>query len=62
MFDYTCWKMVRNLVVVCKTIYAVLHITDSEVVSTMSFVNKLIQVMKKNLNRVGARDGIKKNH
>ena len=46
MFDHTYWEKVSKLVSIYEALYIVLHIVDSEVVPTMSFVYELIRVMK----------------
>ena len=42
-----------------EALYTVLHIIDSEVVPTMPFVYKLIQLMKTNLDRLKAKELVK---
>ena len=59
MFDQTYWEKVSKLVSIYEALYTVLHIVDSEVVPTMSFVYELIRVMKQNLNQLNAKDWVK---
>ena len=42
-----------------EALYTVLHIVDSEVVPTMSFVYELIRLMKTNLDRLKAKEWVK---
>ena len=42
MFDHIYWENVSKLVSIYEALYTVLHIIDSEVVPTMSFVYELI--------------------
>ena len=50
MFDHEYWEKVEKLVSIYEVLYTVLRIVDSEVVSTMPFVDELIQLMKANLD------------
>ena len=59
MFDHTYWDNVSKLVSIYEALYIVLRIVDSEVVPTMSFVYELIQVMKKNIHQLNAKDWVK---
>ena len=58
MFDYTYWDRLTNIVSLYEPLYVVLRLMDSEVVTIMLFVYELMQVMKENLIRQGARDWI----
>ena len=49
MFDHPYWDRMKH-VSYFEPLYVVLRIIDSEVVPTMPFVYKLMQVMKENLN------------
>ena len=42
-----------------EALYTVLHIVDSEVVPTMSFVYELIWLMKANLDQLKAKEWVK---
>ena len=42
-----------------EALYTVLHIVDSEVVPTKSFVYELIRLMKTNLDRLKAKEWVK---
>ena len=59
MFDHTYWEKVSKLVSIYEALYKVLHIVDSEVIPTMSFVYELIRVMKQNLHQLNAKDWVK---
>ena len=59
MFDHEYWEKVEKLVSIYETLYTVLCIVDSEVVSTMSFVYELIRLMKTNLDRLKAKEWMK---
>ena len=59
MFDHTYWEKVSKLVSIYEALYTVLHIVDSEVVPTKSFVYELIRVMKQNLHQLNSKDWIK---
>ena len=59
MFDHEYWEKVEKLVFIYEALYTVLHIVDSEVVSTMSFVYELIRLMKANLDRLKAKEWVK---
>ena len=50
MFDHKYWENVEKLVSIYESLYTVLRIVDSEVVTTMPFVYKLIWLMKTNLD------------
>ena len=56
MFNHAYWEKVSNIVSIYEALYTVLHIVDSEVVLTMSFVHELIRVMKQNLHELKAKD------
>ena len=58
MFDHAYWERVGKLVSIYEALYTVLHIVDSEVVSTMPFVYELIRVMKENLIRLNAKEWV----
>ena len=58
MFDHAYWDRVANIVSLYEPLYVVLRLMDSEVVTIMLFVYELMQVMKENLIRQGARDWI----
>ena len=60
MFNHPYWEKVFNLVSIYEALYTVLRIIDSEIVPTMPFVYELIQVMKKNLHALKAKEWIKK--
>ena len=59
MFDHVYWEKVEKLVSIYEALYTVLRIVDSEVVPTMSFVYKLIWLMKANLDRLKAKEWVK---
>ena len=50
MFDHTYWEQVTIVVKIYEPLYIFVWIMDLEVVPTMSFVYKLICMMKENLN------------
>ena len=56
MFDHPYWDEVTKVVSLYEPLYVVIHLIDSEVVPTMPFVYKLMQVMKENLIRQQARE------
>ena len=56
MFDHEYWKNVEKLMSIYEALYTVLRIVDLEVVPTMSFVYKLIRLMKENLDRLKAKE------
>nr|CAN65119.1 hypothetical protein VITISV_033337 [Vitis vinifera] len=58
LFDHAYWDRVANIVSLYEPLYVVLRLMDSEVVTIMLFVYELMQVMKENLIRQGARDWI----
>ena len=49
MFDHLNWDKVTNIVSLYEPLYVVLRLIDSEVVPTMPFVYKLMDMMKDNL-------------
>ena len=57
MFDHLYWDRVKQ-VSYFEPLYMVLRIMDLDVVPTMTFVYKLMQVMKENLNRQQVGDWI----
>ena len=59
MFDHEYWEKVEKLVPIYEALYTVLHIVDSEVATTMSFVYKLIRLMKANLDRLKDKEWVK---
>ena len=58
MFDHSYWDKVAKVISLYKPLYVVLWLMDLEVVSTMAFVYKLMQVMKENLIRQHAREWV----
>ena len=56
MFDHEYWEKVEKLVSIYEALYTMLRIVDSKVVPTMSFVYKLIRLMKANLDRLKAKE------
>ena len=58
LFDHTYWDRLTNIVSLYEPLYVVHRLMDSEVVSTMPFVYKLMHVMKENLIHQGAGDWI----
>ena len=60
MFNHPYWEKVSNLVSIYEALYTVFRIVDSKIVSTMPFVNELIQVMKQNLHPLKAKELVKK--
>ena len=56
IFDHLYWDNVTKVVSLYEPLYVVIHLIDSEVVPTMPFVYKLMQVMKENLIRQQARE------
>ena len=59
MFDHTYWENVSKLVSIYEALYTILHIVDSKIVPTMSFVYEMIQVIKQNLHQLNAKDRVK---
>ena len=60
MFDHEYWEKVEKLVSIYKALYTVLCIVDSEVVPTMPFAYKLIRLIKANLDRLKAKEWVKR--
>ena len=58
MFDHQYQDKVTHVVSYFEPLYVVLRIMDSEVVPTMPFLYKLMQVMKENLIRQQVGDWI----
>ena len=58
MFDHSYWDKVTNMVSLYEPLYVVLRLVDTEVVSIMPFVYKLMHVMKENLFHQGVGDWI----
>ena len=59
MFNHPYWEKVSNLVSIYEALYTVIHIVDSEIVQTMSFVYEFIRVMKQNLHALKAKEWVK---
>ena len=59
MFDHAYWEKASYLVSIYMALYTVLHIVDSKVIPTMSYVYELIRVMNKNFHRLSAKDWVK---
>ena len=57
-FNHQYWDRVTHVVSYFEPLYMVLRIMDLEVVPTMPFVYKLVQVMKENLIRQQVGDWI----
>ena len=58
MFDHSYWDKVAKVISLYKPLYVVFWLVDLEVVSTMPFVYKLMQVMKENLICQHAREWV----
>ena len=58
MFDQPYWDRVKHVVSYFEPLYVVLRIMDSEVVPTIVFVYKLMQVTKENFIRQQVSDWI----
>ena len=58
-FDHEYWEKVEKLASIYEAVYTVVHIIDSEVVLTMSFVYELIRLMKANLDPLKAKEWVK---
>ena len=56
MFDHQYWEKVERLVSIYEALYTVLRIVNSEVIS---FVYELIRLMKENLERLKAKEWVK---
>ena len=56
VFDHEYWEKVEKLLSIYEALYTMLRIVDSKVVTTMSFVYKLIQLMKANLDQLKAKE------
>ena len=59
MLGHEYWEKVEKLVPIYEALYTMLHIVDSEVVPTMSFVYELIRLMKAKLDRLKAKEWVK---
>ena len=59
MFNHPYWEKVSNLVSIYEALYIVLHIVDSGIFPTMSFLYELIRVMKQNLQAFKAKEWVK---
>ena len=59
MFDHESWEKVEKLVSIYEALYTVLRIINSEVVPTMPFIYKLIQLMKAYLDRLKTKEWVK---
>ena len=56
MFDHPYWDKMAKLVLLYEPLCVVFRLVDSEVVPTMPFVYKLMQVMKKILIHLHDRE------